>query len=220
MASNETIQNLATLLSALRGFNQPRREMEMYAKKAMIDFNMQKKLMDLKSAEESASDEAIGLTQAAEYMAQKKLGQTTSPASVQPSIEKVKDVSEITPKEVIERTSYYGMPSATSMSYEKGQRKRISSTIDTLADAVYVGIPMDGGVRDASSTLIGRASTAKGSSQKEELLKDANLYKKQIGQIIESSKWQGKSLLDSSQLSDLNDIEVNINNAIRLLELN
>lgn len=47
MASNETIQNLATLLSALRGFNQPRREMEMYAQKAMIDLSTRKELAQL-----------------------------------------------------------------------------------------------------------------------------------------------------------------------------
>jgi hypothetical protein len=52
MASNETIQSLATLLGALRGFNQPRREMEMYAKKALIDFDIQKKLLDLKKGED------------------------------------------------------------------------------------------------------------------------------------------------------------------------
>ena len=39
MASNETIQNLATLLGALKDFNQPRREIESYAKKALIDFD-------------------------------------------------------------------------------------------------------------------------------------------------------------------------------------
>lgn len=52
MASNETIQSLATLLGALRGFNEPRREMEMYAKKALIDFDIQKKLLDLKRGED------------------------------------------------------------------------------------------------------------------------------------------------------------------------
>ena len=51
MASNETIQNLATLLGALRDYNAPRREMENYAKKALIDFNLQKKLMDYKKEE-------------------------------------------------------------------------------------------------------------------------------------------------------------------------
>ena len=52
MASNETIQSLATLLGALRGFNEPRKEMEMYAKKALIDFDIQKKLLDLKKEED------------------------------------------------------------------------------------------------------------------------------------------------------------------------
>ena len=44
MASNETIKNLSTLLGALRDFNAPRREIESYAKKALIDFDIQKKL--------------------------------------------------------------------------------------------------------------------------------------------------------------------------------
>ena len=42
MASNETIKNLATLLGALKDYNQPRRELESYAKKALIDFDIQK----------------------------------------------------------------------------------------------------------------------------------------------------------------------------------
>lgn len=52
MASNETIQNLATLLGALREFNQPRRELESYAKKALIDFDIQKKLLGLQRQED------------------------------------------------------------------------------------------------------------------------------------------------------------------------
>lgn len=47
MASNEAIQNLATLLSALKDYNQPRREMEQYAAKSLIDFNMKKNLIEL-----------------------------------------------------------------------------------------------------------------------------------------------------------------------------
>ena len=47
MASNETIQNLATLLGALKDFNQPRREIEQYAAKSLIDFNMKKNLLEL-----------------------------------------------------------------------------------------------------------------------------------------------------------------------------
>jgi len=48
MASNETIQSLATLLQALRGFNEPRREMEMYAKKSMLQLQNEKSLAEFK----------------------------------------------------------------------------------------------------------------------------------------------------------------------------
>jgi hypothetical protein len=48
MASNETIQSLATLLQALRGFNEPRREMEMYAKKSMLQLQNEKELAEFK----------------------------------------------------------------------------------------------------------------------------------------------------------------------------
>jgi len=48
MASNETIQSLATLLQALRGFNEPRREMEMYAKKSMLQLENEKSLAEFK----------------------------------------------------------------------------------------------------------------------------------------------------------------------------
>lgn len=42
MASNEAIQNLATLLGALKDFNEPRREMEQYTKKALLNFKLEK----------------------------------------------------------------------------------------------------------------------------------------------------------------------------------
>tara|TARA_R110000803_G_scaffold11628_5_gene34636 strand:+ start:292 stop:918 length:627 start_codon:yes stop_codon:yes gene_type:complete len=44
MASNETIQNLATLLGALKDFNQPRREAEAFASRALIELNSAKEL--------------------------------------------------------------------------------------------------------------------------------------------------------------------------------
>ena len=47
MASEETIQSLANLLNALQSFNKPEREAELYAKKALIDFDIQKKLIGL-----------------------------------------------------------------------------------------------------------------------------------------------------------------------------
>ena len=52
MASNETIKNLSTLLGALRDFNEPRRELESYAKKALIDFDIQKKLLGIQRQED------------------------------------------------------------------------------------------------------------------------------------------------------------------------
>lgn len=55
MASNETLANLATLLSALQEYNRPERETQMYAKKAMIDMvtqaNLAKYKYDLAKAE-------------------------------------------------------------------------------------------------------------------------------------------------------------------------
>jgi len=44
MASNETIQNLATLLGALKDFNEPRREAEAFASRALIELNSAKEL--------------------------------------------------------------------------------------------------------------------------------------------------------------------------------
>ena len=44
MATNETLANLATLLSALQEYNRPERETQMYAKKAMIDMVTQANL--------------------------------------------------------------------------------------------------------------------------------------------------------------------------------
>ena len=52
MASEETIQSLANLLNALQSFNQPEREAELYAKKALIDFDIQKKLIGLQMQED------------------------------------------------------------------------------------------------------------------------------------------------------------------------
>lgn len=73
MASNETIQNLATLLAALKDYNAPRREMENYAKKALIDFNLQKKLMDYKREESEAEGIESTFDAAEENLLTKKL---------------------------------------------------------------------------------------------------------------------------------------------------
>ena len=57
MASNETIKNLSTLLGALRDFNQPQRELDMYAKKRLIDMNIESELAEMKRIEaEKAMD--------------------------------------------------------------------------------------------------------------------------------------------------------------------
>lgn len=63
MASNETIQSLATLLQALRGFNEPRREMEMYAKKSMLQLQNEKSLAEFKyNLERIKAEEDISKT--------------------------------------------------------------------------------------------------------------------------------------------------------------
>jgi len=63
MASNETIQSLATLLQALRGFNEPRREMEMYAKKSMLQLENEKSLAEFKyNLERIKAEEDISKT--------------------------------------------------------------------------------------------------------------------------------------------------------------
>lgn len=66
MASNEAIQNLATLLGALKDYNQPRREMEQYAAKALIDFNMRKNLIELEQEEEYGETSKINQIAAAQ----------------------------------------------------------------------------------------------------------------------------------------------------------
>jgi len=54
MASNETIKNLSTLLGALRDFNQPQRELDAYAKKRLIDMNIESELAEIRKAEQQA----------------------------------------------------------------------------------------------------------------------------------------------------------------------
>jgi len=66
MASNEAIQNLATLLGALKDYNQPRREMEQYAAKALIDFNMKKNLIELERDKEYGETSKINQIAAAQ----------------------------------------------------------------------------------------------------------------------------------------------------------
>ena len=66
MASNEAIQNLATLLGALKDYNQPRREMEQYAAKALIDFNMKKNLIQLERDEEYGNTSKVNKIAAAQ----------------------------------------------------------------------------------------------------------------------------------------------------------
>jgi len=84
MASNETIQNLATLLGALKDYNAPRREMENYAKKALIDFNLQKKLMDYKKEETDIEGIESTFDAAEESLLTKKLdAEFVTPREVQ-----------------------------------------------------------------------------------------------------------------------------------------
>ena len=117
MASNETIENLATLLGALKDYNAPRREMENYAKKALIDFNLQKKLMDYKREEEDIEGIETTFNAAEESLLTKKL-----------------DAEFVTPREV-ER----GM--------KKGRRRRIlsyvapSTIVGELGQALGAGEP-------------------------------------------------------------------------------
>jgi hypothetical protein len=79
MASNETIKNLSTLLGALRDFNQPQREIEAYAKKRLIDMNIEAELAEIRKAEQEAEIEKMltkkGIALGQDILAQQALGE-------------------------------------------------------------------------------------------------------------------------------------------------
>jgi|DEB0MinimDraft_4_1074332.scaffolds.fasta_scaffold01335_2 hypothetical protein len=79
MASNETIKNLSTLLGALRDFNQPQRELDAYAKKRLIDMNIESELAEIRKAEQQAEIDKMltkkGLALGQDILAQQALGE-------------------------------------------------------------------------------------------------------------------------------------------------
>jgi hypothetical protein len=79
MASNETIKNLSTLLGALRDFNQPQREIDAYAKKRLIDMNIESELAEIRKAEQQAEIDKMltkkGLALGQDILAQQALGE-------------------------------------------------------------------------------------------------------------------------------------------------
>ena len=101
MASNETIKNLSTLLGALRDFNQPQRELDEYAKKRLIDMNIESELAEIKKAEQQAEIDKMltkkGLALGQDILAQQALGEapTAYEAISDADKERSKDLGQV-----------------------------------------------------------------------------------------------------------------------------
>lgn len=101
MASNETIKNLSTLLGALRDFNQPQRELDAYAKKRLIDMNIESELAEIRKAEQQAEIDKMltkkGLALGQDILAQQALGEapTAYEAISDADKERSKDLGQV-----------------------------------------------------------------------------------------------------------------------------
>lgn len=101
MASNETIKNLSTLLGALRDFNQPQRELDMYAKKRLIDMNIESDLAEIRKAEQQAEIDKMltkkGLALGQDILAQQALGEapTAYEAMSEADKKRSKDIGQV-----------------------------------------------------------------------------------------------------------------------------
>lgn len=225
MASNETIQNLATLLGALREFNQPRREIESYAKKALIDFNMQKKLLDLEIERTKEDEEVLGLAMAAERARSQEFGTIPTTEDVEKEVEMLESRAEKGEfaglKDVVLSSlrgpGLQGTVLAQTESRKSKQQQTLMDAVDLLETNVYKGtLDPETGLPTISGTFTEAAQLAKG-QMKKDLLAEADEYKSQIERIINSSEFRGESLLDEATRNRLVTTEELLNKSINIL---
>ena len=223
MASNETIKNLSTLLGALRDFNEPRREIESYAKKALIDFNMQKKLLDLELEKTKEDEEILGLAMSAERARNQQFGIIPSTEDVEEQVKMLEDKSadKMGIGDVITSSlrgpGLLGNPILGKIRKKSRQQKTLMDAIDLLETNVYKGtLDEDTGVPSISGTFTEAAQLAKG-EMKTDLLTEADEYKSQIQRIYNSSEFQGESLLDEATKDRLATVEDLLNESINVL---
>lgn len=207
MASNETIKNLTAILGALSDYNAPRREVELYAKKRLIDFNMEKKLLDLELEQAAASDKAVGIEMAAQLARDKDFGIVSTPETSESLIKKYEDDKTLTPMDIIRGSmrgpGLQGSLALTQQVHKEKVQNDLSSAIDLLATNVYKGTMDETGIPNVMGTFTTQAGVAKG-QMKTELLEDAAKYKSQINRILNSSEYKGENLLDENLMDKLN----------------
>jgi len=178
MASNETIQSLATLLQALRGFNEPRREMEMYAKKSMLQLQNEKELAEYKYNLEQKDFENEYLTDVGAITASLKSEDYKTPEQLQKET-----------KEVIGSLKGTGL-------YEKAKEGRFSDItgLDIVRQLPFASSGEFMGKRRLNKILDGQKNliallgddigAAKTASRKKELLGEVGKYKQQINEVL------------------------------------
>lgn len=223
MASNETIQNLSTLLGALREFNQPRREIESYAKKALIDFNMQKKLLDLELQRTKEDEEVLGLAMAAERARSQEFGMIPTTEDVEKEVEMLEEgakdklgLGSIVAASLI-GPGLQGTLAAQTESRKNKQQQTLMDAVDLLETNVYKGtLDPETGLPTISGTFTEAAQLAKG-QMKKDLLAEADEYKSQIERIVNSSEFRGESLLDEATRNRLITTEELLNKSVNIL---
>lgn len=223
MASNETIKNLATLLGALRDYNQPRREIESYAKKALIDFDMQKKLLDLELERTKEDEEVVGLAMAAERARGQEFGMVPTTEDVE---EEVKMLEEGAKDKVglgtivaasLRGPGLQGGLAAQAQFRKNKQQQTLMDAVGLLETNVYKGtLDEQTGIPVISGTFTEAAQMAKG-QMKTELLSEASEYKSQIQRILDSSEFRGENLLDEATRNRLATTDELLNQSIDIL---
>lgn len=224
MASNETIKNLTAILGALSDYNAPRREVELYAKKALIDFNMQKKLLDLELEKTKEDEEVLGLAMAAERARNQEFG-------IVPTTEDVEEEVEMLEKGAKDKLGLgniiasslrgpgiQGSLAAQTQSKKNKQQKTLMDAVDLLETNVYKGtLDSETGLPTISGTFTESAQLAKG-QMKTDLLSEAAEYKSQIQRILDSSEFRGENLLDEATRNRLVTTEELLNKSINILK--
>lgn len=189
MASNETIQSLATLLQALRGFNEPKREMEMYAKKSMLQLQNEKELAEYKYNLENQEFKNEYLSDVSAITASLKSEDYKTPEQLKKET-----------KEVIGSLSGKGF-------IEKAKEGRYSdiSALDLVRQLPFGTSGEFMGKRRLNKILEGQKNliallgddigAAKTASRKKELLNEVGKYKEQINEVL---SYKGVGDLDKS----------------------
>lgn len=223
MASNETIQNLTTLLGALRDFNKPRREIESYAKKRLIDFNMEKKLLDLELERTKQDEEVVGLAMAAERARNQMFGTVPTTEDVEEQVEMLeKGAKDKMGLGTIVAASLrgpglQGTLAAQTESRKNKQQQTLIDAVGLLETNVYKGtLDEQTGIPTISGTFTEAAQMAKG-KMKTELLSEASEYKSQIQRILDSSEFRGENLLDEATRNRLVTTDELLNQSINIL---